>query len=103
MKKENGLATFFRTTYQTGSPIPYIISIQIGVFILIHIADLFVELEIIPFPLYGWMVQYLGLPNNPSDYVRPPWSILTYPFLFTGLFNIVFGCLWLYWMGNTFL
>ncbi|HIY76536.1 MAG TPA: rhomboid family intramembrane serine protease [Candidatus Sphingobacterium stercorigallinarum] len=103
MKKENGLATFFRTTYQTGSPIPYIISIQIGVFILIHIADLFVELEIIQFPLYDWMVQYLGLPNNLSDYVRQPWSILTYPFLYTELFNIVFDCLWLYWMGNTFL
>lgn len=103
MKKENGLATFFRTTYQTGSPIPYIISIQIGVFILIHIADLFVELEIIQFPLYDWMVQYLGLPNNLSDYVRQPWSILTYPFLYTELFNIVFDCLWLYWMGTTFL
>src|SRR5690606_33228953 len=24
-------------------------------------------------------------------------------FLYTGLFNIVFDCLWLYWMGNTFL
>lgn len=103
MKKENGLATFFRTTYQTGSPIPYIISIQIGVFILIHIADLFVELEVIQFPLYDWMVQYLGLPNNLSDYVRQPWSILTYPFLYTELFNIVFDCLWLYWMGTTFL
>lgn len=64
MKKENGLKTFFRTTYQTGSPIPYILSIQISLFILIHIADLLVELEVIQFPLYDWTVQHLGLPNN---------------------------------------
>ncbi|MGO1521153.1 MAG: rhomboid family intramembrane serine protease [Sphingobacterium sp.] len=103
MKKENGLKTFFRTTYQTGSPIPYILSIQISLFILIHIADLLVELEVIQFPLYDWTVQHLGLPNNLLGFLKQPWSLVTYPFLYTGLFNIVFDCLWLYWMGNTFL
>lgn len=103
MKKENGLKTFFRTTYQTGSPIPYILSIQISLFILIHIADLLVELGAVQLPLYDWAVQYLSLPNNLTGFLRQPWSIATYPFIYTGLFNIVFDCLWLYWMGNTFL
>ena len=103
MKKDNGLKTFLRTTYQTGSPIPYILSIQISLFILIHIADLLVELEVVQFPLYDWSIQHLGLPNNILGFLQQPWSLITYPFLYTGLFNIVFDCLWLYWMGNTFL
>ena len=103
MKKENGLKMFLRTTYQTGSPIPYILSIQIVLFILIHIADLLVDLKVINFPLYDWMLTNLSLPNNISDFMVRPWTIITYPFVYTGLFNIVFDCLWLYWMGTTFL
>ena len=103
MRRENGLKEFFRTTYRTGSPIPYFISIQVVIFILIHVFDLLVELNISSFPLYTWAVDHLGLPLKFSEFLRQPWSIVTYPFLYTGLFNIVFDCLWLYWMGNTFL
>ncbi len=103
MKKENGIKMFLRTTYQTGSPIPYILSIQIFLFILIHIADLLVDLEVIKFPLYDWMLTNLTLPNNFSDFIVRPWTLITYPFVYIGLFNFVFDCLWLYWMGSTFL
>ncbi|WP_156305905.1 rhomboid family intramembrane serine protease [Sphingobacterium endophyticum] len=103
MKKENGLKMFFRTTYQTGSPIPYILSIQITLFILIHLADLLVELNVINFPLYDWMLTNLTLPNSFSAFIAKPWTLITYPFVYKGLFNILFDCLWLYWMGTTFL
>ena len=103
MKKENGIKMFLRTTYQTGSPIPYILSIQIFLFILIHIADLLVDLDVIKFPLYDWMLTNLTLPNNFSDFIVRPWTLITYPFVYIGLFNFVFDCLWLYWMGSTFL
>lgn len=103
MKKESGIKMFFRTTYQTGSPIPYILSIQVLLFVLIHIADLLVELNVIKFPLYDWLVGQLSLPNTFAAFIRQPWSLITYPFLYVGLFNIVFDCLWLYWIGNSFL
>jgi len=103
MKKENGLKMFFRTTYQTGSPIPFILSIQIILFVIIHIADLLVDLNVINFPLYDWMLTNLTLPNTFSAFIVRPWTLFTYPFVYIGLFNIVFDCLWLYWMGTTFL
>lgn len=103
MKKENGIKMFFRTTYQTGSPIPYIISVQIFVFILIHIADLLVDLGVIKFPLYDWLISNLTLPNSFAAFIQKPWTLVTFPFVYIGLFNIVFDCLWLYWMGSTFL
>ncbi len=103
MKKESGLKMFFRTTYQTGSPIPYILSLQIFLFISIHIADLLVDLNVIDFPLYDWMLTNLTLPNSFSGFIVKPWTLITYPFIYIGLFNIVFDCLWLYWIGNSFL
>src|SRR5690606_37296255 len=103
MKKENGIQMFFRTAYQTGSPIAYIISVQIFVFILIHIADLLVDLGVIKFPLYDWLISNLTLPNSFAAFIQKPWTLVTFPFVYIGLFNIVFDCLWLYWMGSTFL
>jgi len=103
MKRENGLQEFFRTTYNTGSPIPYILSIQIGLFIIIHIADLLVDLNVINFPLYDWFISNLTLPSTFGQFIKQPWSLFTFPFVYDGLFKIIFDCLWLYWIGNTFL
>ena len=103
MKKESGIQTFIRTTFKNGSPIPYLLSIQIFLFVFVHISDLLVDLNIIQFPLYDWLINNLSLPSTFAQFITQPWSILTYSFLYVGLFNIVFDCLWLYWLGNIFL
>src|SRR5690606_42039125 len=43
------------------------------------------------------------LPISFSHFLKQPWSIATYSFLYTGLFQLLFDCLWLYWLGNIFL
>ncbi|MGH2623345.1 MAG: rhomboid family intramembrane serine protease, partial [Sphingobacterium sp.] len=103
MKKESGLQTFIRTTFKNGSPIPYLLSIQIFLFVFVHISDLLVDLNLIKFPLYDWLLSNLSLPSSFAQFIKLPWSIITYSFLYVGLFNIVFDCLWLYWLGNIFL
>lgn len=103
MKKESGLKEFIRLTYKTGSPIPYIISAQIFFFVAIHLCDLLVEIGATKFPLYDWLISNLGLPNNVMGFLYKPWTLITYPFLYTGLFNIVFDCMMLYWLGSAFL
>lgn len=101
--KENTLKNFFRETYNSSSPIPYIISAQIGVFVLIHLFDLLVDLNLVSIPLYDYAYTKLSLPVQLTSFLRQPWSLVTYPLVYTGLFQIIFSCLWLYWMGNMFL
>ena len=103
MKKDNALKDFFKTTYSSRSPIPYILSAQIFLFVIIHLFDLFVEVGITNYPLYDKVLSYLSLPGEFSKFIQQPWSLVTYPFLYTGLFNILFDCLWIYWLGNVFL
>jgi len=103
MRKESGIQTFIRTTFKNGSPIPYLLAIQIFLFVVVHICDLLVDLSVIQFPLYDWLISNLSLPSTFAQFIEQPWSIITYSFLYVGLFNIVFDCLWLYWMGNIFL
>lgn len=101
--KESVLKTFWRDTYQSKSPIPFIISVQVIVFVLIHVFDLLKEVNLLQVSLYDYIVDYLSLPLSFSQFLKQPWSIATYPFLYTGLFQLLFDCLWLYWMGNIFL
>lgn len=101
--KENVLKTFWRDTYQSKSPIPFIISAQVIVFVLIHLFDLLYEVKIIRIPLYDDIIRLLALPMNGAEFLKQPWSLLTYPLVHTGLFQIVFDCLWMYWMGTIFL
>src|SRR5690606_4825264 len=98
--KESVLKTFWRDTYQSKSPIPFIISVQVILFVLIHIFDLLKEVNVLQVSLYDYAIDYLSLPISFSHFLKQPWSIATYSFLYTGLFQLLFDCLWLYWMGN---
>lgn len=100
--RENSFKNFIRTTFGSGSPIPFIISGQVFLFILIYFFDIIFELKIISFPLFQWSVDKLSLPTNFQAFIQQPWSLITYNFLYTGLFNVAFDCLWLYWLGTIF-
>src|SRR5690606_11554033 len=102
-RKENVLRAFWRDTYRSKSPIPYILSAQVLLFVLIHFFDLLKEVNLIQMPLYDYALDYLRLPLSPERFLTQPWSLITYSFLYTGLFHLLFDCLWLYWIGNTFL
>ncbi|UIR56175.1 rhomboid family intramembrane serine protease [Sphingobacterium sp. SRCM116780] len=99
---ENSFKSFIRTTFGSDSPIPYIISGQVALFVLIYVFDLLFELKIIEIPLFALTIEKLSLPTSFQAFIQQPWSLVTYNFLYTGLFNIAFDCLWLYWLGIIF-
>lgn len=101
--KENVLKSFIRDTYKTSSIIPYVITGQVALFILLHIFDLLTFSETTSVDLYSLLTQKAILPGNIPFFITQPWSILTHPFIYTGLWNLLFDCLWLYWIGNLFL
>jgi membrane associated rhomboid family serine protease len=101
--KENVLKSFIRDTYKTSSIIPYVITGQVALFILLHIFDLLTFSETTSVDLYSLLTQKAILPGNIPLFITQPWSILTHPFIYTGLWNLLFDCLWLYWIGNLFL
>jgi membrane associated rhomboid family serine protease len=36
---------------------------------------------------------------SPSNFITQPWGIITYMFLHSGFFHVLFNMLWLYWLG----
>lgn len=101
--KENVVKSFIRDTYKTTSIIPYIITGQIVVFILLHIFDLLTFSQTTSVDLYNIAYSKSVLPIRFEDFIAQPWSIVTHPFLYTSIWNLLFDCIWLYWTGNLFL
>ncbi|QBQ42811.1 rhomboid family intramembrane serine protease [Sphingobacterium psychroaquaticum] len=101
--KQSSLKTFWQNTYKGASPIPVIITIQVLLFVLIHIFDLLREVGLTQTPYYDYSVSFLSLPLSFDKFLTQPWSLVTFPFLYTGIFQLLFDCLWLFWIGNTFL
>lgn len=97
-----GLKDFWRQTYKTGSPIPIVISIQVGLFVLIYFLDLLFELKIVPQSFLQPIVQHLSLPSSFSAFLEQPWSLISSNFVYVKLLSILFDSLWLYWVGQIF-
>lgn len=49
------------------------------------------------------VLQYLELPAWTMQFIRQPWSLLTYMFMHAGILHLLFNMLWLYWFGQMFL
>lgn len=101
--RDNAFKTFVRNTYKTSSPIPYIISIQVGLFILTLLFGIIANQGS---PGINWnaaIVSSLSLPAEFGKWLSQPWSILSHPFVYTDIFSLLFQSLWLYWVGNMFL
>lgn len=82
---------------------PRLMIINIGVWVLIQVAfvigwafnrsDITVEMAIL---------DYLALPASPDLLIYRPWTLITYMFLHTSFWHILFNMLWLYWFGKIF-
>lgn len=101
--KENVLKTFIRDTYKTSSVIPYIITGQVIMFVIIHLLELVSTTTLTNSNIFTDSLSYLSLPQNWFSFISKPWTLVTHPFVYQGIFNLLFDCLWLYWIGNLFL
>ena len=54
--------------------------------------------------LMGWsrssVYSWFALPDDPIRFLGQPWSLLTYSFLHSGFFHLLFNMLWLSFFGR---
>jgi membrane associated rhomboid family serine protease len=88
-----------KESFKEGSALTRLIYINLGVFLLIRIANVFYFLAGAEFPFLDW----LALPADFHTLASRPWTLITYMFLHFDFLHILFNILWLYWMGQIFL
>ncbi len=46
------------------------------------------------------LIRWFQLPEEIGQFIVQPWSLLTYSFIHTGFFHVLFNMLWLYFFGR---
>jgi membrane associated rhomboid family serine protease len=80
-------------TFKKGSMLTKVIFINVGLFLVVAIIDIF----------YKDFYTYLCVPGSFGELKYQPWSILTYMFLHTSFWHLLMNLLWVYWFGKMFL
>ena len=93
------ILTEIKESFKEGSALTRLIYINLGVFLLIRIVNVFYFLAGAEFPFIDW----LALPADFNTLSSRPWTLFTYMFLHFDFLHILFNVLWLYWMGQIFL
>jgi membrane associated rhomboid family serine protease len=88
-----------KESFKEGSALTRLIYINLGVFLVFRILNVFFFLSGTPFPFMDW----LALPADFELLASRPWTLITYMFLHFDFLHILFNLLWLYWMGQIFL
>ena len=97
-----GIWNGIKNSFKQGTALTRLIYINIGVFLIIKILEVF-------FVLAGQrgfeqlLLPYVGVPALPERLLYTPWTIITNMFTQFGFLHLLFNMLWLYWFGSLFL
>lgn len=92
----------FKTAFLKRDVLMRIILINTLVFVFALVVKVFCLLLQLPDPVALFISEHLMLPSSLGSLIVNPWSIVTYMFLHSGIFHILFNMLVLYWFGNIF-
>lgn len=96
-----GIWNGIKNSFKQGTALTRLIYINIGVFLVIKILEVF-------FVLAGQrgfeqlLLPYVGVPALSERLLYTPWTIITYMFTQFGFLHLLFNMLWLYWFGSIF-
>ncbi|MDY0102577.1 MAG: rhomboid family intramembrane serine protease [Lentimicrobium sp.] len=97
--------------FSSRQPLPMLILVNLAVWISILLVSNFAFLFSSPeagsdgsykLHLTNAILNYFAIPANINVLLSKPWTLLTYMFLHTEFFHILFNMLWLYWFGVIF-
>lgn len=79
--------------FKTSSVVTKLIVINVFLFLFFYLIPFFFGIP------QGQMAAWFVLPDDLSEFILQPWSVLSYGFLHFGFFHLLFNMLWLYWFG----
>lgn len=97
MAADNGFTSKLIRSFRDGNIITRLIFINVGVFVVLSLAEVFLTLFNIS---VGTWKMYLMFPASAETFIRQPWTLVTYMFVHAGVLHVLFNMLWLYWFGT---
>ena len=94
------LFTNLQIRYNQANIVEKLIYINLGVFLLVFI---FNTLGFLFQFSTNFIIEWFTLPASFDDFIRKPWTIITFGFVHAGFIHILFNLIALYYIGNLFL
>lgn len=85
-----------------GDILTRLIFINAAVFVLINLLKVFLVLFQLDMTIYIVIWNFLAVSADPMKVLVKPWTIITYIFVHSGFFHILWNMLILYWFGRVF-
>lgn len=79
-----------------------LIVVNVLVFVVLNLIAVVFALFALRLGWYDTISRWLAVPAYLPRLLQKPWSPLSYMFVHSGFFHILFNMLWLYWMGKIF-
>ena len=92
------IVTELRGRFRRGDIVTRLLYINVGIFLLTTLLDVFLRLMDVHYPFLRWGECPAGF----AQLLRQPWSLVTYMFVHADVWHILFNMLWLYWFGQMF-
>lgn len=87
-------------TYRTGTMVTRLLFVNIGVFAVLTLVRIFGFFYRAPW--LDQVVPWIAASSNPERMLHRPWTLITYMFVHTTVFHILFNLLLLYYAGRVF-
>lgn len=88
-----------KESYRDNGVTVKLIYINIGIFILLRLIDIFALTGMFP---QGSLLTWVGMPTHAQELLFRPWTIMTYMFSHYDFIHIIFNLLCLHWFGRLF-
>ena len=91
-----------RTSFGASTALFQLMSINVAVFLILALSRTVLFLSSTGLPWIDNAILWLELPASPVAFLRQPWSLVSYMFLHSDFFHLLFNMLLLFWMGKLY-
>jgi membrane associated rhomboid family serine protease len=88
--------------FRTGNSLNQLIGANLVVFLVVNLLAVLFALFDLRSGWYADIARWGMVPAYLPTLLVRPWTLISYMFLHTGFFHILFNMLWLYWIGRIF-
>jgi membrane associated rhomboid family serine protease len=96
------LISEIKSSFSKGSTLTKLIYINLGIYLLVLLFRIISFLFRLDPGIFN-LTDFLSVHSSPRLFLLRPWTVITYMFLHTAFWHILFNLLWLYWFGTIFL